>query len=95
MGFYFRKSVTIRGIRLNISKSGISYSVSPIKGFRITTGARGTHATVGSHGFHYRERIDKPQEDHVSLKGPSVEIAGEIPTGDVSKLVDATRPVLD
>ena len=61
MGFYFRKSFSIGGIRVNFSKSGISYSASPIKGFRITTGQHGTYATVGSHGFYYRERLDNPK----------------------------------
>jgi hypothetical protein len=100
MPFYFRKSITIGGIRLNFSKSGISYSSSPIKGFRITTGARGTYATVGSHGFYYRERLDKPKEQQPRPSAPPRQGRGpipatpqsgdSIPTGDVSNFVDAT-----
>ena len=105
MPFYFRKSITIGGIRLNFSKSGVSYSASPIKGFRITTGKRGTYATAGSHGFYYRERLDKPigqksQPSSPPRQGPNANFAGDeappprdgdaIPTADVSSFVDAT-----
>ena len=47
MGFRFRKSVNLGGgVRLNISKSGVGYSVGG-KGFRVTKKANGgTRCTV-------------------------------------------------
>jgi hypothetical protein len=106
MPFYFRKSISIGGIRLNFSKSGVSYSTSPIKGFRITTGQHGTYATVGSHGFYYRKRLDKPKEQPPPPSNPprqsweeswptSASESGEsIPTGDVADFVDATSETM-
>ncbi len=94
MPFYFRKSISIGGVRLNFSKSGVSYSTSPIKGFRITTGPHGTYATVGAHGFYYRERLDEPNHPLPSTRPRQADAppqsAASIPTGDVTNFVDAT-----
>ncbi|HWW38658.1 DUF4236 domain-containing protein [Pedobacter sp.] len=56
MGFYFRKSFTSGIFRLNLSKSGFSYSIG-IKGARINTGPRGTYVNIGSNGIYYRQKI--------------------------------------
>ena len=47
MGFRFRKSVNLGGFRINLSKSGIGYSVG-VKGFRVTKTARNTLRTTAS-----------------------------------------------
>jgi hypothetical protein len=40
MGFYYRKSVNLGPFRVNLSKSGVGYSVGG-RGFRVGTTARG------------------------------------------------------
>ena len=47
MGFRYRKSIKIGGARLNLSKSGIGYSVGT-KGFRVTKKAGGGTRTTAS-----------------------------------------------
>jgi DnaJ-domain-containing protein 1 len=86
MPFSFRKSISVGGIRLTFSKSGIRYSASPTKGFRITTGEHGTNATVGSHGFYYREGLDARK---VQQPGDAPPIHGDS-SSDVAGFVNAT-----
>lgn len=47
MGFRYRKSIKVGGARLNLSKSGIGYSVGT-KGFRVTKKAGGGTRTTTS-----------------------------------------------
>ena len=57
MGWYFRKSIKIApGIRLNLSKSGLGVS-GGVKGFRISTGPRGTQVNAGSGPLRYRKNL--------------------------------------
>ena len=50
MGFRFRKSISIGGFRVNISKSGVGYSYG-VKGYRITRTADGRiHETISIPG---------------------------------------------
>jgi hypothetical protein len=50
MGFRFRKSVRLGGVRINFSKSGVGYSIGT-KGARITKTANGrTRTSVGIPG---------------------------------------------
>lgn len=61
MGFRFRKSINIGPLRINFSKSGVSFSIG-VKGFRITRSAKGnTSATVSipGTGISYVEKLDK------------------------------------
>ena len=65
MGFRFRKSINLGfGVRLNVSKSGVGYSVGK-KGFRYTKKADGssriTYSVPGT-GISYVEEIGKPEE---------------------------------
>lgn len=46
MGFYYRKSVNISPFLVNVSKSGVGYSVGG-RGFRTGVGYRTTHADKG------------------------------------------------
>jgi hypothetical protein len=58
MGFFFRKSISYGPLRLNFSKAGIGTSIG-VKGFRITSTARGTtNYTAGIGGFYYRETLN-------------------------------------
>jgi hypothetical protein len=47
MGFRFRKSVNLGPLRVNLSKSGVGYSVGG-KGFRVTKKAKGGYRTTAS-----------------------------------------------
>ncbi|MBV1897202.1 MAG: DUF4236 domain-containing protein [Rhodobacteraceae bacterium] len=61
MAFRFRRTIRLApGIRLNISKSGVSTSVGP-RGASISIGKRGIYANTGipGTGMSYRTRIDK------------------------------------
>ena len=46
MGFYFRKSINLGGLRFNLSKSGVGVSTG-FKGFRIGSGPRGNYVQMG------------------------------------------------
>lgn len=55
MGFNFRKSVKIGGIRLNASKSGIGVSTG-VKGARFGINSKGkSYTSIGRNGFSYRK----------------------------------------
>jgi len=93
MGFYLRKSIKLGGFRINLSKSGVGYSVGT-KGFRISTNSKGTYLNAGRNGFYYRERLDKPKSK-VQKNEPIFEVSenenGTIKTADVSQLVDSSN----
>lgn len=99
MGYFFRRSVSLGPIRLNLSKSGVGASVG-VKGARLTMTPRGTtYITVGSHGFYYREilphRGGGPANPSVSPDAPPAGPASdEIVTADVSDLVDSSSEAL-
>jgi len=51
MGFNFRKSFKVApGVKLNISKKGISSVSAGVKGARVSVGKKGTRTTVGIPG---------------------------------------------
>ena len=57
MGFYYRKSVNFGQFRVNLSKSGVGYSVGS-RGFRVGTTARGkkyTSFSIPGTGVGYRK----------------------------------------
>lgn len=54
MGFYFRKSVNLGGLRFNLSKSGVGVSTG-FKGFRIGSGPRGNYVQMGRNGIYYKK----------------------------------------
>lgn len=62
MGFRFRKTISLgKGVRLNVSKSGVSTSVGP-RGASVTFGKNGTYANLGipGTGLSYRTKIGGP-----------------------------------
>lgn len=64
MGFRFRKSIKLApGVRLNISKSGVSTSLGR-RGATLNIGPRGTRGTVGlpGTGISYSEKLSGPQQ---------------------------------
>jgi tetratricopeptide (TPR) repeat protein len=63
MGLRFGKSIRIgKHVRLNISRSGIGFSVG-VRGFRISTGPRGTRATASlpGTGLSYVKQLSSPK----------------------------------
>ena len=61
MGLRFRKSFNIGPLRINISKSGIGFSLG-VKGFRISRSAKGkmsATATLPGTGLSYVQNLDK------------------------------------
>jgi hypothetical protein len=57
MGFYYRKSLNLGLFRVNLSKSGLGYSVGG-RGFRVGTTARGrkyTSFSIPGTGVGYRK----------------------------------------
>ncbi|MEY3142235.1 MAG: hypothetical protein RLY21_728 [Planctomycetota bacterium] len=57
MGWYFRRSIGLGPFRLNLSKSGLGWSVGG-RGFRTGVDARGrrtTHASIPGTGIGYRK----------------------------------------
>lgn len=58
MGFRFRKSFKVGGVRINLSKSGVGASVG-VKGFRVGVGPRGARvsASVPGTGLGYSQKL--------------------------------------
>jgi hypothetical protein len=65
MGFRFRRSIKLfPGVRLNVSKSGVSTSIG-VPGAHVNVGAKGTRTTVGipGTGISYSEKISSSHRD--------------------------------
>jgi hypothetical protein len=54
MGWYLRKSFGLGPLRLNLSKSGLGYSVG-VRGARIGVGPRGNYVRLGRGGIYYQK----------------------------------------
>lgn len=66
MGFRFRKSINLGGVRVNLSKSGIGYSVGT-KGARITKTANGrtrTTLSIPNTGLSYVSESSKKKKNY-------------------------------
>lgn len=73
MGIRFRKTITIApGIRINLSKSGVSATVGP-KGATLGIGRGGVHANVGipGSGIFYRKKLPIPWPGGTKKSGPA------------------------
>jgi len=71
MGFRFRKSIKVLpGIRLNLSKSGVSTSFGK-PGASVNIGERGARGTVGipGTGISYSEKLSEPGGPHSTGMG--------------------------
>lgn len=103
MGFRFQKRIKILpGVRLNLSKSGASWSVGP-RGASVNIGKRGVYGNVGlpGTGLSYRERLDKPRSsrgsrDRYEPSGPEMpeRVIARL-TGDEVSLLDPDERELD
>ena len=83
MGFRFRKSIKLfPGLRLNLSKSGVSASVG-VKGATVNISDRGTRGTVGipGSGISYSENLSSP--DHAARPAPAAPASEGMSLGTV------------
>jgi tetratricopeptide (TPR) repeat protein len=79
MGLRFGKSIRLgKHVRLNISRSGIGFSVG-VRGFRISTGPRGTRATASlpGTGLSYVKQLSSPKRSTGASAAPRQE--AEVP----------------
>lgn len=59
MGWYFKRTVKLGPVNLNLSRRGVGYSVG-LPGLRIGKGARGRkYVTASRHGVYYRRLLDQ------------------------------------
>lgn len=82
MGFRFRKSIKLGPARINLSKSGVGYSVGG-KGFRVTkkaTGGTRTTASIPGTGFSYVKETEKKESNYTPTQ-TSGGGAGSMPSG--------------
>jgi Protein of unknown function (DUF4236) len=97
MGWYLRKSLSFGPLRLNLSKSGIGYSVG-VKGARIGSGPRGNYIHLGRGGVYYRQSLGtRPSQPYTQVPSQPIEpeITGtKIVTADVSRLTDSSADQL-
>ena len=88
MGLRFRKSINIGPLRINISKSGIGFSLG-VKGSRVSRSAKGKNtATVSlpGTGLSYVQNLDKDSiQDTVEDVKEMVENVVDIFDGDDDK----------
>ena len=92
MGWYFRKSLGLGPLRLNLSKSGIGYSVG-VRGARIGVGPRGNYVRLGRGGIYYQKYFSTSPATHSSRISPRVDATVDgtpIITAAASELRDET-----
>ncbi|MCX6272163.1 MAG: DUF4236 domain-containing protein [Bacteroidetes bacterium] len=91
MGWYFRKSFGAGPFRVNLSKSGLSYSFGA-KGARINYGPRGTYVNFGSNGIYYRKKIggfsQKTKSKQYDYTPQFYTEQHTITSGDIDKITD-------
>jgi hypothetical protein len=81
MGFRFQKRIKLLpGIRLNLSKSGISWTIGP-RGSSIGVGKRGTFANIGlpGTGLSFRERIRQGGDEGMPIQTGSAASLTPVP----------------
>ena len=99
MGWYLRKSLGFGPFRLNLSKSGLGYSVG-VRGARIGVGPRGHYVRLGRGGLYYQryfhpERGEAEPASVPIVRTPTIADPGiPIATADVSQLQDSSAQTL-
>ena len=85
MSLFFRKSLKLGPIRLNLGKSGIGVSAG-IKGLRVGTGPRGNYVSAGKGGIYYRKTFPGTQGHVLNTATPaSIESAALSPPGHAKR----------
>jgi Protein of unknown function (DUF4236) len=100
MGWYLRKSFGFGPLRLNLSKSGVGYSVG-VRGARIGANSRGTYIRMGRGGIYYQKYLQTnsagPRTEPVPVQPQFTaepELANVIQTASASSLQDSTATEL-
>jgi hypothetical protein len=102
MGWYLRKSFGFGPLRVNLSKSGIGYSLG-VRGARIGANSRGTYIRMGRGGVYYQKYLQTnssgPRTEPVLVPTqPQLtrdpELAEVIQTASASSLQDSTATEL-
>jgi hypothetical protein len=100
MGWSFRKSLGFGPLRVNLSKSGIGYSLG-VRGARIGANSRGTYIRMGRSGIYYQKYLQTnsagPRTKPVPIQPQFTaepELANVIQTASASSLQDSTATEL-
>jgi hypothetical protein len=100
MGWYLRKSFGFGPLRVNLSKSGVGYSLG-VPGARIGTNSRGTYIRMGLGGVYYQKYLDAgsaPQSQRPTPAEPATlpepELENVITTASASSLKDSSATEL-
>lgn len=102
MGWYFRKSLGFGPLRVNLSKSGVGYSLG-VRGARIGANSRGTYIRMGRGGIYYQKYLQTKSSDPRTVKVPvpiqpqlasEPELAHVIPTANAASLQDSSATEL-
>jgi hypothetical protein len=100
MGWYLRKSFGFGPLRVNLSKSGVGYSLG-VPGARIGANSRGTYIRMGRGGIYYQKYLQTNSGVHRTEPAPSQpqlvsepELAQVIQTASASSLQDSTATEL-
>ena len=81
MGFFIRKSKKLGLINLNLSKSGLGFSIG-VKGCRLSFNKKGVQLNAGRGGLYYRKSLknnSKPKQDNKNTKNISQNSAQDKP----------------
>jgi hypothetical protein len=101
MGWYLRKSFGFGPLRVNLSKSGLGYSLG-VRGARIGVNSRGTYIRMGRGGIYYQKylqtQLSRPRTEPVPVpvpqRGSEPELAQVIQTASASSLQDSSATEL-
>jgi len=85
MSWSYKKSIGAGPLKLNFSKSGISYSFG-VKGARVNTGPKGTFVSLSAHGITYRKKISVPAPALSPV--PATEEVHTIASAGIDQLTD-------
>ncbi len=98
MGWYLRKSFGLGPLRLNLSKSGIGYSLG-VRGARIGVGPRGSYVRLGRDGVYYQKYFStdssRTARPSAFVRPANIEEVGTpVLTAPASELRDSTSDKL-
>lgn len=101
MGWYLRKSFGFGPLRVNLSKSGLGYSLG-VRGARIGVNSRGTYIRMGRGGIYYQKYLETQSGSRSEpLRVPAepqptseLELAQVIHTASASSLQDSSASEL-
>lgn len=84
MSWSFRKGINLGGgVRVNLSKSGIGYSIGG-RGFRVGTSTRGKNfVSIGTKGIFYKKYFSESNENHVNGHHSQQIIVNNATLGDI------------